>query len=368
MRRLSLLFLVMFALIDVGQVSAFGYRTCLDKNLKWGSNLKTLRADLKGFAPISYWRKGLQEGIDKFNLNPSNFRYRLEMDSGGVRLDNGQSEIWWSADSRDLQGAPAIAYSFWTCYWFFGYHVHMDEVDVLFDSSETWKWTANSNKSSLNVYTGNGRLLQGTAVHEFGHGLKLDHENRTYNVMGEDYSHVHVNGSKAHVYVGEDAANGVVFLYGGNRSSWEDVGVVHWKYSHASGEYSRHKRTRVYSSTGGSLSTYRVNGEVGYRVRPGQEIQAEFTYENNGKNFQSAVKIGYFISTNDLISTSDQRIGGLTLNLHRGVVYTVTKTLTIPRALTTNKNYWLGAIIDEDDSVAEAVEWNNATYIPLRIQ
>jgi subtilase family serine protease len=40
--------------------------------------------------------------------------------------------------------------------------------------------------------------------------------------------------------------------------------------------------------------------------------------------------------------------------------------LTIPSDLTSGINYWLGVIIDEDDRIAEMVEWNNATYLPMR--
>src|SRR3546814_3400135 len=53
-----------------------------------------------------------------------------------------------------LSGAPAIAYQYWTCYWFFGDHVHMNEVDVIFDYGSPWQWTADTVKSSLLRYTG----------------------------------------------------------------------------------------------------------------------------------------------------------------------------------------------------------------------
>ena len=31
------------------------------------------------------------------------------------------------------------------------------------------------------------------------------------------------------------------------------------------------------------------------------------------------------------------------------------------------KNYWIGAIVDEKDDIDEAIEWNNATYIPIHV-
>ena len=78
--------------------------------------------------------------------------------------------------------------------------------------------------------------------------------------------------------------------------------------------------------------------------------------------------VGFYISTNDLISTFDTRIGGATLNLGRGNVYTALHTVTIPSNLNWGTNYWIGAVIDEDGSLAESTEVNNATYIPIRVQ
>ena len=366
MKRSWVLLGAVVFLIQASPALGFSYSECLGNRLKWSSNAKALRASSVSF-PTGYWRNGLQDGVNKFNLNPSSFRYSLTTDTGGVGRDNGQSEAWGDTGSI-LQGFPAIAYSYWTCYWFFGDHVEMDEVDVIFDYSSPWQWTADTAKSSLTRYTGSLRPLQTTAAHEFGHGLKLNHVNTEYNVMGTDFEHIHANGSTARAYQGEDAADGAVFLYGARSGAWEDLGVVHWKYSGASGEYSDHTRTRIFDAAGADLPTFTVNGETGYRVSRGQTVRAEFTYENMGKNTQNNVPAGYFISTNDLITTFDTRIGGASFNLGRGDVYTTTVTLVIPNNLSTGTNYWLGAIIDENDSISEAVEWNNATYVPIRVQ
>ena len=360
------LFLVMvFALACGTEAFAFGYSTCLGENIKWKSNSKTLRASPIGF-PKGYWRDGLRDAIETTNRNPSRFRYSWKMDSGDLRLNNGQSEVWWSNETNLLNGAPAIAYFYWTCYWFFGDHVYMNEVDVAFDVSRLW--SADTSKALLIGYSGKRRLFQGTAIHEFSHGLILNHENRIYNIMGSDYSHIHVNGRTAHGYLGEDAANGLVFLYGQGSNSWEDISVVHWKYRGKSGEYSKHTRTKVYNSIGGDLTTLLIDGERGYKVSPGQVVRAEFTYENNGKSLQRDVNVGYYISTNHYISTKDRRIGGTLYQLGRDIVFTETTTLRIPSDLATNANYWIGVIVDEDDSIKEAVEWNNATYIPIRVE
>lgn len=350
-------------LAGASAANAYSTKSCLGEKLRFSGNSRTVHASTTSF-PAGYWQNGITDVVNKFNRNPSNFRYAISMDSGGVGRNNGQSETWGSSDQGVLQGAPAIAYQNWTCYWFFGNHVSMDEVDVIYDFTAPFQWTADALKSSLIRYTGTRRSLQTTGAHELGHGMILNHVNTEYNIMGSDFEHIHVNGSTATAYTGEDAADGMVFLYG-QRSNYEDVAVVHWKYSGPSGEYSDHTKTVITTSGGGALATISVNGETGYRVNRGQVVRAEFTYENNGGNTQNGIATGYFISTNDIISTGDRRIGGATWNLSRGNVLTTTVTLTIPSNLSAGTAYWLGVVIDENNRIGEAVEANNATYIPI---
>jgi len=354
------------AALSTSPAAAYSYKECLGHKLKFDSNTVTIRPNTVSF-PGGYWENGIRDTVNKFNNNPSNFRYSVSMDSGGVGI-GGENEVWGSTDPNILQGAPAIAYQRWTCYWFFGDHVHMDSVDVIYDYNTPFQWTADAVKSSLIRYTGSGRSLQTTGAHELGHGLILNHVNTEYNIMGSDFEHIHVNGSNARAYTGEDAADGAVFLYGTRSPAWEDVGVVHWKYSGASGEYSDHTKTVIYNSSGAVLPTVAVSGETGYRVNRGQVVRAEFTYENNGASFKSGIVAGYYVSTNDFISTLDTRIGSTSFNLGRGDVFTTTVTLTIPSNLTLNTNYWLGVVLDENGAISEAVESNNATYIPIRVQ
>ncbi len=146
MKKFLVLIAAAAAFIPAGAALGYGYSTCLGHKLKWSGDSKALRASSVSF-PDGYWRDGLQDAVNRANLNPSNFRYSLATDSGGVGRNNGQSEVWGDTGSI-LNGAPAIAYSYWTCYWFFGDHVHMDEVDVIFDYSNPWQWTADTTKSS----------------------------------------------------------------------------------------------------------------------------------------------------------------------------------------------------------------------------
>lgn len=367
MIRIALKFAcVLSAGLFAGQVAAYSTKTCLGERLKWGSNSKQLRASTTSF-PAGTWRNTLQGTIDRFNLNPSRFTYSLGTTSS-VRRGNGTSEVWGSTDTGLLAGAPARAFQYWTCYWFFGNHVSLDEVDVVFDYRSPWQWASSEAKGNVTGYGGgtDGRPMRSTGLHEIGHGLILNHENRWYNIMGTDFTHLHANGGMARAYFGADGSAAAVFLYGARSPARRDLGVVHWRYDGTSGEYSRHRKTRLFNTSGAVLASFDDAGETRFRVNRGQQVRAEFTYENMGSQAQNNVPVGFYISSNDLVTTADRRIGGGSLSISAGGHFTAEVTLTIPANLDANRNYWLGVIVDENDAIAEVVEWNNATYLPIR--
>jgi hypothetical protein len=330
--------------------------------IRFGSNAVGLQASSNSF-PAGFWADGITDTVNRFNQNPSNFRYNLTISNDGVGRGNGQNEIWFSSDASALQGAPAIAYQYYKCWWLFGWHYGMDEVDVLYDVNGGY--TATRTAAALGGYNGTGRPLQSTGIHELGHGGPLNHVNTEYNVMGTDFEHLHANGGTVNSYVGEDTADGLVSLYGVR--SWQDVAVSHWKYSGASGEYSDHTKTVIRTTGGSALPTRVVDGETAFRVNRGSTYQVEFTYENNGADFRPGLVTGYYISSNNIITTADRRIAGASWDLGRGNVLTTTVNLMIPADLTPGRAYWVGVIIDENNAVAEGVESNNATYLPIWI-
>jgi hypothetical protein len=97
----------------------------------------------------------------------------------------------------------------------------------------------------------------------------------------------------------------------------------------------------------------------------GQQIWPEFTYENSGSDTQT-VRVGFYLSNDDYISTSDRRIGNASVTLGRDWVYTRTFPVALPSDLPEERDYYLGVIIDDDNRVAEPFRESNATYIGLR--
>ena len=364
MKRVILLSALLLSGVVSQVAEAAAWRTCDGKKIKWSGNSATVRASNVSFASGSSYTSALQTVISRVNDNPSKFNFSLVTGDTSVGKNNGQNETWFTNDSGSLDGAPAVAFSWTHCYWLFGWHYGIDEVDVVFNNNVSY--TSSNNKTSLTPYGGSNRPFRTTAVHEFGHAMGLLHENRYYNIMGQDWDHIHANGSTARAYLGEDAANGAVILYGTTSGNMEDVALTHHKYLGTSGEYSTHTPTRLYNSSGGNLSSFFSGGERVHRVNKGQTVQLELTAENNGKSFQSP-KIRYYISTNNIISTADQNIGTGSLNLTRNVPYTFKRTLTIPSSLNSGQNYWIGAVIDYDNAISESTGSNNATYIPIRV-
>lgn len=329
--------------------------------IKWGGNSTTARINTVSY-PAGPILQTAQRGIDIVNTNPSNFNINRTTETGGVGRGNGQNEVY----ALDID-PPGVARMNYHCYWFFGIHAGLDEVDIVLDSGIT-NWTTTRNKSSHGVYGGGSTPIEPVIVHEAGHYLGLMHVDWEYNVMGDAWRHLHANGSETRSYFGEDAGHGARQLYGTQGSSFTDVSVSHWRYIGSDGEYSMHDRTRMFNSAGTSeLGKSTVNGEPRYNVTRGGTVRAEFTIENNGKATVNNVGYGLYISTNDTISTSDRRVGGGSFgSINPADVSTQQFSLTIPNDLAAATNYWVGFIIDENNTITEVDGWNNKAYIGIR--
>ncbi|WP_417445348.1 hypothetical protein [Kangiella sp.] len=334
---------------------------------KWNTNSVTYRASSVGFPVGNDYRTALGHVITQFNKNPSKIRFSMQYGDTSVGMNNGQNEVWWSSSIS----APAVAYTWSSCTWFFGWSNNISESDIVFKNTVNYipgvEYGIRARADNLIPYGGASRPFKTTALHEFGHGAGLGHENGRYSIMGQDWDHIHRNYVYALAYMGEDANYGLRQLYGNNAGNIQDVGLVHWKYSGASGAYSSHIRTKLYNTSGVELPYTTVNGERRYNVSKGQQVRMELTYENNGESGQ-APTIYYYVSTNNFISTADTLIASTSFALQpEGSVYTSTRTVTIPSTLNSGQNYFLGGLLDPNNTIAEVEESNNATYIPIRV-
>ena len=116
-----------------------------------------------------------------------------------------------------------------------------------------------------------------------------------------------------------------------------------------------------------TLPSVAHDGQRSYVVPPGETVRVEFTFENNGESYQAGVAVGYYVSTNNFISTGDRLIGTSSVSMGRADVFTRYDLVTIPLDLNVGQDYYLGVIVDYTGTVTETAEVNNQAYHAFRI-
>jgi len=299
-------------------------------------------------------RAAIQDAETAWGRNPSNWWFSVREADDGWSLGNGENEVAYTDSAAVLCGAG--------CTWTYVDHAtgEIQETDVYMDVDVDW--TASHLKTERWEYGGAHRPAEATLTHQFGHVAGLGHEPDRYNIMGESWTHVHINGPNAFSYVGEDAGAGVMALYG----EWgyiEDLGVTHWRQegSHP-GDYSDHHRTRMWSDIFVEMTPDWWETEPTYDATAGGYYIIEVTMENNGGNRQCG-EISIVLSTNDYITTWDTELRRISSRCYSpdrpsSAYY----GFTIPEDQDAG-TYRVGVIYDVEDVVDEDREDNNATYL-----
>ncbi|GAB5452526.1 MAG: hypothetical protein Hals2KO_28540 [Halioglobus sp.] len=208
-------------------------------------------------------------------------------------------------------------------------------------------------------------------MHEGGHCIGgVDHSNNLYNMMGDDWDHVTRQGTGAYYGPGEDLSDAMIDLLGkksGNNSN-RDVGVTIFRYLQADGAYSEHRFGQLLDAGGSPLPV--VGSFVGqdvFQVVAGETVQMELTFENNGELNTESPDVGFYLSTNSIISGSDVLLRTDTgYTLGRNTPYENEESVTIPIS-TTPGNYFLGALIDHQNAIDEVTNANNVAYYPVSV-
>lgn len=348
-------------------ISAFGWHVGRvgDAPIRWhSSNDRTaFKVQTSSFPVGSSFRRALNDAVANWNQSPGRIRIGFNPDTDWVSVSNGVNEIWFTDNNLVLDGAPAICIRHFNVLAFGVWN--LTEADVVFNVAETY--SGNVGRRGYGFYGGSLRPLRSTALHELGHALGLNHEDLIYNIMGEDFTHLYVNGTMLSTGRGEDASEGLRQIYGAHPDAVPDLGATHWKYSGKDGEYSVHQFTGLFTPEGAMLpatmdgAADRDPGMNVFDVRRGQRFQAEFTFENNGPRTES-VSISYYLSTNSLITTGDRGLGIIVgRDLIRDQPDTVRFTLRVPTDIAPGR-YYVGTIVDSGDRVRESNESNNAAY------
>lgn len=345
---------------------AYTHYHCGGDNIEWPSSSISWRAGANSFPSGSPRRTALTSANQRWNEAPSTFTFSIH-NWGDTNLGRGndQNEMWFSTNAGLLDGAPARCFTWTVCS---AFSDKITEADIVFNANVAW--STSTDQTLLTPYGGSRRPWATTAIHEMGHALGLAHEDDTYNVMGQDWDHIHVNDGRVRWYPGEDAGNGASHLY----MPWppfsqykDDLGVVHWKHTGHSGEYSTHGPCQIYKLDDTPVTSEAFNGWVRYKVQAGKIYRVQWTYENNGFYNKTGVNVAYYVSSNDKITTADRLIGLGTFTMKRNKPFTHAINLLMPEDLTIGQTYYLGAIVDYTNSIPEYCETNNATWIPIRM-
>jgi len=268
--------------------------------------------------------------------------------------NNGESEAGFTSDASRLCGSLAC-----TTVWSTAGTI--TETDVWFDVD--YDWTLNDYKYDSVAYDpAMYRPLVNTAIHEFTHTLGMAHESGYFQVMGNAWNVVSTNGDYTESVISEDTTKGLRDLYGPRGWQNEDLSLYHWELAGASGAYSTHGRTDLSYPGGVPIPQLIGTLEPVYRVAAGDTIKVEQTAENRGSNTQT-VKIRWYVSTDSLITTSDDLIASSNITVAVNTPFTWKRRVTLPGTLVSGQRYWIGAIIDADGVLSEQNEINNAIYI-----
>jgi hypothetical protein len=373
--KIRTMFLLLTSLGAAQHALGYEIRTCGGDKIQWDGTPR-FRASEVGFPDGHARTAALRTIVDRWNHSPAAFRFNLTWNEEGVSLGNGQNEVWFTGDPDVLDGKPAIAFNWDDCgdFGFGDGDSEIEEKDVVFACDAAWtggcaatypnpvRWYFGTNTNEMRPYGGTQRSFRTTAMHEFGHGLGLKHEDEEYNIMGSDETHIHANGNTGTAYPGEDASDGAERLYGASAETREDLGVVHWRYRAPNGNgYSSHERTGIFDANDVEIFDGRVN--------PGQRIRVEFSFENNGSTAHYAVPVRYFLSSDTLLDQGDRLLATASPDLLRNRVYTRRQTIDLPGNLVAGATYFIIAVVDSGNTIFEIYEDNNTTFSkPLTVQ
>jgi len=325
-----------------------------------------LSAYYYSFPPTGRRRDSLIRAKNNMELVPMDFEINHEWSTRAAGRKNGRDQVWYTDDSELLKGHPAATWVRST--WSLSTGWHIKETDIVIDENENWIHT--SAYLTHDVYGGDADFVDKTIMHELGHALGLDHEDRYYNVMGDAKRYMTLwtcpGTDRVEALAGEDAGVGLVQQYGSaSRYLKNDLSVTHWKYAGSDGEYSEHEFVRVHPH----VSSGAFYGEMlRYDVTRGETYEFEFTYENNGLDTQYNVEIEYVVSTNDKISTHDiPLLTTSTWDIAPNHPFTLGIDLTIPTKLKVGQTYFIGVIVDCNDEIKEFKETNNTSFVPVEV-
>ena len=258
-----------------------------------------------------------------------------------VYPDNGVNQIFFGTDAT-LDGALGVT--------FVRYDSgcggsssdqNIEEMDIGINGEFAFEW----GNPACNTYPSAGSRT--TIIHEMGHALGLEHDDRFMALMMTTDGEGKYCGNFV-IEPHPDDAQGGRFLYNSGNTS-VDIGASEF---------------RVVGSNNVALNT-----PPGLTfVCPGDQYTFNWSVGNLG-NVGRQYDVRWYLSTNPTISTSDIYVAG-NVNAYEpaGNFDTWSRTVTIPTSVSNGAEYYLGTFIDWNGKIDERYESNNKTYMARKIR
>lgn len=313
---------------------AYVYLTCdggSDK-ITWSEECDgcaRMRVSTTSFPAGNPFTTEVNAAMDTWNaVERSRFNFIKLTDTDGSHGHNDVNEVYF--DDIDGPGDTLAVTHLWynLCYPFDD--ADIKEADIEFDVDEPW-YTSSFNYTTSNFH------FRTVAIHEFGHALGLKHENDVLDTMNSFYPGGGPASYSKLALPLTDSRQGVRFLYSQSGTAMPDLIALNFR------------------STGDGDSVL-VSGPTS--APNGSYVTIQCTFQNIGSAATGDFNIGFYLSTNDYISTSDRLLGtNYGAWASAGGQVTFTRTLYIPNDVAPG-TYRLGLLLDKDNDVDE---WNDST-------
>ena len=165
------------------EAQAYNYGTCGGNPIKWNEGWTNMSLLTVSMPVGSVWDSRLQNAMWHWNnVKGSSFVFYVCRDTdGSIHLATGSTR---SIGIPTMSGSTlAVTSTRYHCYWQNGWQFGIDETDLGFNSNRSWTTgTYNYDTPNAAPYS-----FEGVALHEFGHVMGLDHDDRWMATLNSFY-------------------------------------------------------------------------------------------------------------------------------------------------------------------------------------